>query len=65
LAHNGRKLNTAVALYDAVMRWRIERPKRALFDLTQLADQLATEERIRRAKRKARIAEQRTKTKGN
>lgn len=57
--HNQRRITGGLKLYDLAMRWRIERPRGALGDLTHAADLLAQDERERRAARKAVIEEQR------
>lgn len=58
-----RRSQGGAKLYDAVMKWRIERPKEAMAELTFIADQLAHEERQLRKKRDeaARIAEKEMK----
>jgi hypothetical protein len=53
--HNARRISGGLQLYNAVMRWRIDRPKNALAELTQIADFLASEERSIRLARILRI----------
>lgn len=60
---NERRISGGLQLYDLAMQWRIERPEDAWHNLTQLADQLATEERIIRKKRKDRIIQQKCERK--
>lgn len=54
-AHHKRRLLGGLKLYDAAMRWRIERPCGALGDLTFIADELAHVERGLRDARRARV----------
>ena len=55
--HHRRRLLGGLKLYDAAMKWRIERPCGALGDLTFIADELAHIERGLRDTRRARINE--------
>ena len=55
-----RRVKGGLRLYNAAMRWRIERPKDALVEMTQIADQLASEERSIRTNRKKRIEQIKT-----
>lgn len=55
-----RRVSGGFKLYELVMKWRIERPKNALNQLTAEADLLAAEERDVRCRRNARIAKEQT-----
>jgi hypothetical protein len=50
-----RRVTGGFRLYELTMRWRIDREKGDMADLTAAADQLAGEERIIRARRNANI----------
>lgn len=54
-----RRVSGGFKLYELVMRWRIDRPQNALAELTSEADMLASEERIIRRRRDARIDRER------
>lgn len=56
---NNRAVKAGYKLYWAVVNWRIDRPRDALSELTSLADQFATEERLIRQARAKRMKEHR------
>lgn len=51
-----RRITGGFKLYELAMQWRIDRPKNALADMTVVADQLASDERIIRSRRAKVIA---------
>ena len=53
-----RRVNGGFKLYELAMRWRIDREKGDMAELTAAADMLAAEERIIRARRDANIKRQ-------
>jgi hypothetical protein len=53
-----RRVTGGFRLYELTMRWRIDREKGDMAELTAAADQLAGEERIIRARRNANIKRQ-------
>jgi hypothetical protein len=56
-AFNHRRKLYGLRVIDAALRWRIERPKDALSDLTVIVDRIAEDERERRRKLKETIEE--------
>lgn len=48
---NQRRILGGLKLYDAAIKWRIERPKGAISELQFIVDNLAFDERERRRKR--------------
>lgn len=55
--HHKRRYKWGGLLYDMVLAWRVDRVLKGLSKMTQLADQIANEERARR-KRHAEIKSQ-------
>lgn len=53
-----RRITGGFRLYELTMRWRIDREKGDMAELTAAADQLAGDERIIRARRNANIKRQ-------
>lgn len=56
-----RRISGGFRLYELAMRWRIDREKGDMAELTAAADQLAGEERILRARRSKNIEIERAK----
>ena len=55
-AKHKRRILGGLKIYDAAMKWRIERPNGALSELGAIVDDLAHEERVLREKRQKVIA---------